>query len=102
MNPNPYLVPLKRASQWVRSTGEPHLLDVCLFIRKIMASRANELEANLGTVQVVFRRYLKRADDFWFETGGGRRITLRPIFGSPMKNSDPSGNEYYQAGFNLT
>jgi hypothetical protein len=82
--------------------GESHLLEISLFIRKTMAFRANELEANLGTAQVVFRRNLKRADDFWFETGRGRRITLRPIFGSPMKNSDPSGNEYYQAGFNLT
>ncbi len=82
--------------------AEPNLTEVSLFIRRIMTSRANELNANLSWIQIVFRRHLKRADDFWFETGGGRRITLRPIFGSPMKDSDASGNEFFQIGFNLT
>jgi len=82
--------------------AEPNLTEVSLFIRRTLTSRANELNANLSWVQIVFRRHLKRADDFWFETGGGRRITLRPIFGSPMKDSDASGNEFFQIGFNLT
>ena len=77
-------------------------MDVSLFIRNILASRANELEANMGLVQVVFRRQLKRSDDFWFELGGNRRMSLRPIFGSPVKESDQTGNEYYMVGFNLT
>lgn len=78
------------------------LLEVSLGIRNTMASRANELNSNLGQVQVVFRRSLMRADDFWFEAGGGKRISLRPIFGSPTKNADANGNEYFQVGFNLT
>lgn len=82
-------------------TGD-NLLAVCLEIRKTMASRANELNSNMGTIQVVFRRPLKRAEDFWFDPGGGRRVSLRPIFGSPVRNGDPSGNEFYQVGFNLT
>ena len=82
-------------------TGD-NLLQVSLFIRKILAAKANELEANMGWIQVIFRRPLKRADDFWFEPGGGQRLSLRPIFGSPMKDSNGSGNECYRAGFNLT
>jgi len=67
-----------------------------------MASRANELNSNLGLVQVVFKRSLMRADDFWLDVGGGKRISLRPIFGSPTKIADSNGNEYFQVGFNLT
>lgn len=80
----------------------PHRLEVSQFIYKILTSRANELDANLGQVQVVFRRPLKRADDFWFEAGGTERVSLRPIFGSPMRESDGAGNEFYRVGFNLT
>jgi hypothetical protein len=77
--------------------------EVELFIRRILTSKANELDAcNLGWVQMVFRRPLRRADDFWFEAGGRMRVSLRPIFGSPMKETDVSGNEYYLVGFNLT
>jgi len=82
-------------------TGD-NLLQVSLFIRKILTSRANELDANLGQVQIIFRRPLKRADDFWFEPGGSHRVSLRPIFGSPMRESDSYGNEFYRVGFNLT
>lgn len=78
------------------------LMKVSLDIRNTMASRANELNSNLGQVQVVFRRPLMRADDFWFDAGGGKRISLRPIFGSPTKMADSYGNEYFQVGFNLT
>jgi len=78
------------------------LLEVSLGIRNTMASRANELNSNLGQVQVVFRRSLMRADDFWFDAGGGKRISLRPIFGSPTRIADANGNEYFQVGFNLT
>lgn len=81
----------------------PRLLEVSLSVRTFLTSKANELDAaNIGLVQVVFRRSLRRADDFWFEPGGGQRITLRPIFDSPMKETDGFGNDYYRAGFNLT
>ena len=73
-------------------TGD-NLLTVCLYIREILASRANELEANIGRIQVVFRRPLKRAEDFWFDPGGGHRVSLRPIFGSPVRENGVSGNE---------
>jgi hypothetical protein len=77
------------------------LMEVSLTIRKTMASRANDLEANLGRVQVIFRRPLVRANDFWFDAGGGKRISLQPIFGSPQPYEDTSGI-CYQVGFNLT
>jgi hypothetical protein len=81
----------------------PRLMEVSLHIRRMMTSKAYELDAaNLGWVQVVFRRPLKKADDFWFEPGGGRRITLRPIFDSPSKETDGFGNDFYRVGFNLT
>ena len=83
------------------SAGE-NIMEVSLFIRRIMAAKANDLESNLGSVQIIFRRPLNRADDFWFEPGGGRHVSLRPIFGSPIKQTDSVGNEYYQVGFNLT
>jgi len=77
--------------------------EIPLFIRRTLARKATDLEsANLGWVQVVFRRSLKRADDFWLDAGGGRRLTLRPIFNSPMKETDAFGNDYYRIGFNLT
>jgi hypothetical protein len=82
-------------------TGD-NLLTVCLDIRTILASRANELNSSMGWIQVVFRRPLKRAEDFWFDPGGGRRVSLRPIFGSPVRANGASGNECYQIGFNLT
>src|SRR5574341_2210989 len=59
-------------------TGD-NLLAVCLDIQRILVSRANELNSNMGWIQVVFRRPLKRAEDFWFDPGGGQRVSLRPI-----------------------
>ncbi len=82
-------------------TGD-NLLTVSLEIRRILVSRANELNSNMGSIQVIFRRALKRAEDFWFDPGGGHRVSVRPIFGSPVRNSDARGNEFYQVGFNLT
>jgi len=85
------------------ASDDSHRREVELFIRRILTSKANELEAcNLGWVQMVFRRPLRRADDFWFVAGGSTRVSLRPLFGSPMKETDASGNEYYLVGFNLT
>jgi hypothetical protein len=41
-------------------------------------------------------------EDFWFDPGGGYRVSLRPIFGSPVRANGASNNEWYQVGFNLT
>ena len=83
--------------------ASPSDREVALFIRRTLARKASDLEAaNLGWVQVVFRRSLRRADDFWFDAGGGRRVSLRPIFDSPMKETDAFYNDYYRIGFNLT
>jgi hypothetical protein len=85
------------------AAGDSHRREVELFIRRTLTSKANELDAcNLGLVQMVFRRRLRRAADFWFEAGGRMRVSLSPIFGSPMKETDVGGNEYYLVGFNLT
>ena len=81
----------------------PRLMEVSLRMRRFLTAKAFELDAaNIGLVQMVFRRPLRRADDFWFEPGGGNRISLRPIFDSPMRQPDAFGNEYYLVGFNLT
>jgi hypothetical protein len=77
-----------------------NFLEVSLYIRKILTGKANELEANMGNIQFIFRYHLNRADDFWFEAGANRRITLRHIFGSPMRENN--GAEFYRVGFNLT
>lgn len=79
-----------------------NLLKVSLGIRAILTSRANELNSNLGQVQISFRRSLKKADDFWIELGGNQRVSIRPIFGSPSFQIGPSGTEFYLTGFNLT
>ena len=93
---------LAEAGLTLLAAGARHM-EVSLFIRNVLASKAFELDAaNLGLVQVVFRRFLKRADDFWFEVGGGKRVSLRPIFDSPMRETDAYGNDYYRIGFNLT
>jgi hypothetical protein len=86
----------------IAASPDPNLLEVSLYIRQILTSTANELEANMGWVQVIFRNPLKREYDFWFEPGARQRITLRPIFGSPVPFVNGSGNECYQVGFNLT
>jgi hypothetical protein len=52
--------------------------------------------------KIIFRNALKRVDDFWFEPGARQRITLRPIFGSPVPFVNGNGNECYQVGFSLT
>lgn len=73
---------------------------VASYIHDLLASRANELERIGGYVQIVFKRKLSQADDFWFEVGL-ERVSLRRIFGSPHKQ-ERAGNEYYTVGFNLT
>ncbi len=75
--------------------------DVESYIHDLLASRANELEQMGGMVHIVFERKLNQADDFWFEVGL-ERVSLRRIFGSPIKKADGAGNEYYIVGFNLT
>lgn len=75
---------------------------VAAFIHTTLSSRANELNSKMGgQVQIVFKWKLNQADDFWFEVGQ-ERYSLRSIFGSPKKQVDRAGNEYYPAGFNLT
>ncbi len=76
--------------------------DMEAFIHDTLARKANELNAYRINVQIVFRRTLKSAQDFWFELGGGRRISLRRIFDSPPVKSDLADNEYYFVGYNLT
>lgn len=75
--------------------------DVMSSIHRTMTSRARELEQMGGFVQVVFRRKLVRADDFWFEHGA-QRVSLRRLFDAPQRQVDRLGNEYYTVGFNLT
>jgi hypothetical protein len=79
-----------------------NLLASSLCIREILASKANELNAEMGQIQVIFRRPLRKLNDLFFEPGGGQRVNLTPIFGRPILQTDPSGNEFYQVGFNLT
>ena len=78
------------------------LQEVGAFVHYVLARRAGELESGRIKVQIVFRRPLKSAHDFWFDRGGGKRISLRRIFDSPPLKGDPAGNEYYFVGFNLT
>lgn len=83
------------------SAGD-QLPEVEAFVHDTLARKANELNSYRIGVQIIFRRTLKSAQDFWFELGGGRRISLRRIFDSPPLKSDFVGNEYYFVGFNLT
>ena len=72
-------------------------------IRRILTSRANELESLMGTnVQVIFSEKLQKSDDFWVEAGVNRRLSLRRIFGTPLRRRGPNGTEYFWVGFNLT
>ena len=81
----------------------PRLMEVSLRMRRFLTARANELDAaNIGWVQMVFRRHLSRAQDLWLELGGGKHISLGPIIDSPPRITDASGNDYYTVGFNLT
>ncbi|MCL5421039.1 MAG: hypothetical protein M1461_01010 [Nitrospirae bacterium] len=75
--------------------------DIASYIHDLLASRANELERMGGFVQIVFERRLSQASDFWFDVGD-ERVSLRHIFGSPLKQVDRAGNEFYTVGFNLT
>ncbi len=71
------------------------------YIHDLLASQANELNRMGGMVQIMFKWPLSQAADFWFEVGQ-ERISLRRIFGSPHKQVDHLGNEFYTVGFNLT
>ena len=79
-----------------------NLQELEAFIHNTLASKANELNSYRIGVQIIFRRTLKSAQDFWFELGGGRRISLRRIFDSPPLKSDFAENEYFFVGYNLT
>jgi hypothetical protein len=79
-----------------------NLQEIEAFIHDTLARRANTLNSYRIGVQIVFRRPLKSARDFWFELGGGKHLSLRRIFDSPPLQSDLAGNEYYFVGFNLT
>ena len=79
-----------------------HLQEIEAFIHDTLARKANELNSYRIGVQIVFRRPLKSARDFWLELGGGKQLSLRRIFDSPPLRSDLAGNEYYFVGFNLT
>lgn len=75
--------------------------DVALYIHDLLAARANDLEAMGGFVQFAFERRLNQTSDFWIDAGD-RRVSLRRIFGSPVRQVDRAGNEYFAMGFNLT
>ena len=83
------------------AAGE-NLLDVESYAHGIMSARANELNSRLGTIQVIFRSRLRRGEDLWVEAGLDGHLSLRRLFDTPPLQSDPSGNEYYFTGFNLT
>ena len=56
----------------------------------------------MGTdVQVIFRQRLQKSDNFWFEAGL-KKVSLRQIFGTPMRQQGPNGTEFFYVGFNLT
>jgi hypothetical protein len=75
--------------------------DSMSYLHRIMSARAGELEKAGGFVQLVFRRKLVRADDFWLEDGMNR-LSLRRLFDSPELAADRFGNEFFTVGFNLT
>jgi hypothetical protein len=79
-----------------------NLQEIEAFIHDTLARKANELNSYRIGVQIMFRRPLRSARDFWFELGGGKQLSLRRIFDSPPLRSDLAGNEYYFVGFNLT
>jgi hypothetical protein len=79
------------------------LEEVERYIHDVLASRANELYSIVGSdVQIIFQDKLQRSDDFWLEAGPRRHLSLRPIFGTPVRQQGPNGTEYFFAGFNLT
>lgn len=79
------------------------LEEVERFIHDVLASRANELFSIVGSdVQVIFQERLQRSDDFWIEAGPRRHLSLRRIFGTPIRQEGPNGTEYFSVGFNLT
>jgi hypothetical protein len=72
-------------------------------IHDTLARRANELDSVMGTnVQVIFRSKMQRSEDFWIEAGLKKHLSLRKIFGSPLRQSGPNGTEFFFVGFNLT
>ncbi|WP_337288690.1 hypothetical protein [Candidatus Methylomirabilis sp.] len=73
------------------------------FIHATLVRRAGDLDAVMGTpVQIIFRQRLQLADDFWVEAGVNRHLSLRRIFGTPIRQQGPNGTEFFFTGFNLT
>ncbi len=79
------------------------LTDVEGMIHNILVSRSNELNSIMGTnVQVIFREKLQHEYDFWLEAGLQKHLSLRRIFGTPIRQKGPNGTEFFFVGFNLT
>lgn len=79
------------------------LTEVESLIHRTLVNRANELNSVMGTdVQVIFRDKLQKSDDFWVEAGISKRLSLRRIFGTPIRRQGPNGTEFFFVGFNLT
>lgn len=78
------------------------LPDVEDYIHRILVSRANELNSMGSNVQVIFEDKLQKSDNFWVEAGLQKHLSLRRIFGNPVRQTGPNGTEFFFAGYNLT
>ncbi len=55
-----------------------------------------------SNVQMIFQDKLQKSNDFWFEAGLQKHLSLRRIFGNPSRYKGPNGTEFFIVGYNLT
>jgi hypothetical protein len=79
----------------------PNEREIAFEVRRRLKQAASELEKRLVNVQVVFKGTLKRGQALWVEYRG-HRLPIDLIFGSPVRQSDAYGNQYYPENFGLT
>lgn len=74
---------------------------LALEIHRRLRAAAQDLEARLLSVQVVFSGKLIRGDTLWSDYRS-HRLPVGHVFGSPPPETDAHGNRFYRTNFNLT
>ncbi|MBW1935302.1 MAG: hypothetical protein JRI84_07100 [Deltaproteobacteria bacterium] len=81
--------------------ARPQEEELALKIQRILRSAAQNLEKKLVEIQIVFRGRLVRGESLWVEYRNAK-LPIGHIFGSPIRQTDASRNQFYKKSFSLT
>ncbi len=75
--------------------------DIAFEIKNRLRQMASELERKVIIVHVVLQCKIVKGVTMWLEYRG-KKLPIDLIFGNPVRQTDKSGNNFYQVSFNLT